>query len=151
MTRDEVIKTFEQWLEDGCGIHQPLDVRQEDALREAIALLTPPTTTHDIKLARDIAEILLANGYSSCDPEQAETLIKATYALAREPATNAILHRKNVRIAALESQLARVREVLSILKQETLVEDAICCHNAMWSACERLDAALAADAGPEGK
>jgi hypothetical protein len=97
MTRDEVVKGLEQML-----LEPSLLLRDRDALRAAIALLQPPPTA-EIEAARhDIHNCSFA--------EHLDMIYTALAALAREPGTEACLHRKNVRIAVLEAQIAEWNE-----------------------------------------
>ena len=126
MKREDVVKGLQMTLglvrQERAGIQQTM----EAALREAIALLATPQGA-EVEAARDYVRgiFMLAKtdaalvGLAENDPglavehEKAAHMIasvldRALDALAREPATEAVLHRKNIHIATLEARLDRV-------------------------------------------
>jgi hypothetical protein len=152
MIRDEMITGLEQALALlGGPCEEQEGYEASESVRAAIALLTPPTTP-EIKAALEWLDGLHERPKHGNDKL---TVYYALDALAMEPATEAVLHRKYVRIAVLEDQvrclndnvtqfcvevetlkarLARVREVVAQMPDA--------------DACFACRTALAADAGP---
>lgn len=136
MTRDEVVKGLERLLNGEMETAWAAD----PFVRAAIALLTPPTTD-EIGAAREWAIGLqqlcvaansgevptiheIATWFMQGAQLQAETMIRALDSLAREPATEATLHRKNCRIAELEAEraewIATVDDTTARLESEVI-------------------------------
>jgi len=101
MTRDEVVKGL-------LDIAVPLDefrAWERGVIEAAIAYMTPPPTAEIEAARQDIHNCSFA--------EHLDMIYAALAALAREPGTEACLHRKNVRIAVLEAQITEWNETRS--------------------------------------
>jgi hypothetical protein len=151
MTRAEVVKGLseviveEQAHVDQCHDHRGRHARRASAIRAAISLLTPPTT-EEIEAARKWAARHPDTYYHTSDGQAVSlgrVFNRALDALACEPATEAVLHRKNCRIASLEARLARVRDAVSQYRREEWARKTLDSSHRRDTLADRIDAALA--------